>query len=324
MIKYSTIGKYRTELLGFAMLNVFALHFLVWTRMVEPQWLVTSLNFFGKLVFTEGFVLLSGYGLYHSMYYNNDVKLFYKKRFKRLIVPYWLIATPFFIVWFVSERFDIVKLILRLSTLEFWINGNFDGMWYISTMVVFYMLFPLIYIIIKRQWGGVFLLLTSLAFLSLVFFYSPKYFKMTELGIIRLPIFIVGAWMGKQALGKKKLQWWLFAVLTIVLMALRIKPLFVWMNIYPSILCIISSVILCLAFIQLDLCNFTMPLKLLRWIGGFTLELYIIHLLLFSALGGTINNVYIASAISIIGALLICKPVHQGCEFVLDTFFNNK
>ena len=50
--------------MGIAVLNVIILHSLSWTGLQSPKWIVSILGGFGRLVFTEGFLFLSGFGLY--------------------------------------------------------------------------------------------------------------------------------------------------------------------------------------------------------------------------------------------------------------------
>ena len=66
-ISYNIISKYRTELMGVAMINVLTLHILSWTQFSNPHWLSFLLSASGGLVFTEGFLFLSGYGLVYSI-----------------------------------------------------------------------------------------------------------------------------------------------------------------------------------------------------------------------------------------------------------------
>lgn len=152
-LSFNVIGRFRSELMGIAILNVLVLHSLSWTQLQHPSWLVTVLNTFGRLVFTEGFLFLSGFGLYYSFRKNNNLAQFYTKRVKRLLVPYWLMTLPFFVFWMLLGKFDIVGFLTRLTTIEFWISGNYSGMWYVALSVLLYACLPLIYLVIYRRGG---------------------------------------------------------------------------------------------------------------------------------------------------------------------------
>ena len=139
--------------MGIAILNVLVLHSLSWTGFNSPGWGAILLTTFGRLVFTEGFLFLSGFGLYYSLHKSYDLRLFFTKRIQRLLIPYWLMSLPFFVIWLVGGRFGISGLLMRLSTLEFWFHGNYVGMWYISLSVLLYAFMPLMFRGI-RWWGG--------------------------------------------------------------------------------------------------------------------------------------------------------------------------
>lgn len=153
-IPFCLISKYRTELMGIAMLNVLTLHFLSWSQLLSPKWLVFILDNSGRLLFTEGFLFLSGFGLFYSFSKNGALTDFYHKRINRLLLPYIIISLPFFLRGLFLGRFGIDILLLKLSTLYFWIYGN-DGMWYISLSVLLYALFPIIYKFSCRVGGGI-------------------------------------------------------------------------------------------------------------------------------------------------------------------------
>lgn len=90
------ISKYRTEIMGWAILGVMLAH--VKSIYEFPDTVLTKLlGAFCYSVFTDGFLFHSGFGLYNSMYYDKNIKRFYKKRFLRLLVLYWIISTPYFI-----------------------------------------------------------------------------------------------------------------------------------------------------------------------------------------------------------------------------------
>ena len=155
-VDYNIIGKYRSQLMGIAILNVLVLHSLGWTEFHHPTWAATALNTFGRLIFTEGFLFLSGYGLYYSLHKNSNLKVFFTKRVKRLLIPYWLMTLPFFMLWLLMGKYGMLGFAQRVSTLYFWFHGNYVGMWYISVSVLLYLCFPLIYRVLQRR-GGYFI-----------------------------------------------------------------------------------------------------------------------------------------------------------------------
>lgn len=154
MMKYSLFAKYRGELMGIAILNVLVLHSLSWIQ-PNPSVVVSAFNAFGHLIFTEGFLFLSGFGLYYSLKRNYDIRTFYKKRVQRLMIPYWVMTLPFFFAYYVIGKYGIETLLLRILTVDFWIHGNYAGMWYVAISIVLYAFFPLLYRLLQKSGGGV-------------------------------------------------------------------------------------------------------------------------------------------------------------------------
>ena len=99
------------------------------------------------------FLLLSGLGAYYSMTKSTmshnwgGYLLYYKKRFQRILVPYFLIYVPYCIVYMLIGKYSIVDSILCLSTLEYWLFHR--GAWFVSLIIVLYLIVPLFYRCIK-------------------------------------------------------------------------------------------------------------------------------------------------------------------------------
>lgn len=87
---WSLISKYRSSLMGLGIIGVMLAHFLIW---VEAKGVIVyALKPFIGLVFTEGFLLLSGLGLYYSFRKDSRLGLYYKKRIYRLLLPFLIIS----------------------------------------------------------------------------------------------------------------------------------------------------------------------------------------------------------------------------------------
>ncbi len=86
----NTISKYRSELMGLAILGVMCGHFMNHTYQNNLLFSIA------RIIHTPGFLFLSGFGLYYSFVNNSNLGSFYLKRLKRLYFPFLLISTPFF------------------------------------------------------------------------------------------------------------------------------------------------------------------------------------------------------------------------------------
>lgn len=107
------------------------------------------------------FLLLSGYGLSKSV--KNDYKImeFYKKHLSKIYINYWFVVIISFIVGAIFFS-DKTKALIGENAL-YKIGLNFTGLhyltgymgfnsswWFITTIIVLYLLFPLIRVLIKK------------------------------------------------------------------------------------------------------------------------------------------------------------------------------
>ncbi len=164
----SKISKCRNELMGIAILEVMLWH-LQESAGVRNQ----LLQVFTKLIYTPGFFFLSGFGLFYSLSGNSNILSFYRKRIFRLYLPYLIISTPFILYIGILKGKIIVDLLMDISTLNFWIRGNYLGVWYIAVSLVLYFIAPILYRIMFRIQDKSYLLawLTVLGFAF--FLYIP-------------------------------------------------------------------------------------------------------------------------------------------------------
>ena len=88
----SLLSKYRTQLMGLAMLLILIFHTGIDVKSVN---VIRSIKDIGD-VGVDIFLLLSGIGLYFSYSKNNDKKYFYKKRVLRILPTF----IPVAIVWY--------------------------------------------------------------------------------------------------------------------------------------------------------------------------------------------------------------------------------
>ncbi len=312
-MSYSLLAKYRKELMGIAILNVLVLHSLSWIQ-PTPSIVITALNTFGRLIFTEGFLFLSGYGLYYSLYKNSNLRDFYTKRVKRLMVPYWLMTLPFFIVYCQMGEYGLGTLMLRFLTLDFWIHGNYAGMWYVAISVLLYLIMPLIFRLLNLRWGVGLLLSASTLLIIMIHALIPDYYEKISIGIAKVPFFIIGAWAGRESILKKEISLWLIALLLIVLVVLYLWQPCQWLNIREIFFRLTGISACCLPLQMTD--KFTILHSCLRWFGKYTLELYIMHLMLKSAISYLSDSMLIQTIWAIGCALLLCMPIQTFCGII--------
>jgi len=139
---------------------------------------------------TDIFILLSGFGAYHSLSRDDDAYSFFKRRLFRILPAY----IPFILVWMVVHKI-LFKLYFteicgNLTMLGWW-NGDENQLnWYVDCIIVFYLLAPYIYKSIttaKRQLLCVILLIVLALLIGVAFMHGQL-----TIAISRLPIFIMG------------------------------------------------------------------------------------------------------------------------------------
>ena len=148
------------------------------------------------------FMLFSGCCLYLSLDKKPDVMTFYNRRFIRIIPAYLLITVPF---WFwrslieapmASGNFHFIRFFADLSSASFWFTG-IETTWFVAAIVVFYLLFPMIYKIIKKGNEQTFILLAVTYALNIIAIEFIPLYNKSSIAWTRLPVFVIGAIFGK-------------------------------------------------------------------------------------------------------------------------------
>ncbi len=155
----------------------FALILLLWHHLFyelpESGFLVYQSAMLAK-VCVAIYVVLSGYGLAESVKNRGlDIPLFFKKRFTKLYLNYWLIALIFIPpgIFFFARSLESVfgespyyGLLVQMSGLHMFTDvgyGYNPTWWFMSLIVALYVLFPFIYRALERF--GVLVLLVAVA-----------------------------------------------------------------------------------------------------------------------------------------------------------------
>lgn len=327
-VNYSVFSTYRGALMGIAILGVMILHGIRWAE-IEESLFAKIASPFARIAFTEGFIFLSGFGLYYSFSNNSNLEEFYKKRWYRLMVPFLIMATPFYL-YSLLDNGDIMRFFLNESTLYFWIYGN-NGMWYISISVLLYILFPFIYRLIFQGNDNKAitlraLLLTVLCIAAVVSIslISPEYYDMTSIGIEKLPMFIIGMLIGYYAIKSCKLTvYHLLGGGILVMATLFAKKADDFFIPYYEM-----SVRLLLMPFTCIVLNWFKPkriIKILEWFGRYSLELYVLHMFFIGTIGSVLSICEYPGALipmtktmlTMTLAIIVCAPVHRAIDFVI-------
>ena len=161
---FSIISKYRGELMGVGILEVMLLHYYTLNNALIPGVASNLIN----LVFVQGFLFLSGFGIFYSFTKDSNTKRFYKKRFVNILVPYLIIAIPYYTFFFVTNQQDLVPIysksleptsslftyLGRITTIGYWYEGNYNGMWYLALTILLYLVYPVLHQLFRYLMGG--------------------------------------------------------------------------------------------------------------------------------------------------------------------------
>ena len=164
---------------------------------------------FVGLVFTEGFLFLSGFGCFCSLYKDSCVIPFYKKRIKRLLPPYWIMVIPLCLLTFYNGE-PFTNIILEILSFKYWIFGN-TALWYVSVSLVLYLMCPLLFRYCFNKCSGVLVrfIFGVVSFYLLgfiIWFLFPNYYKVTYLGFTQIPMFLFGMGVGYLFMNKIELK----------------------------------------------------------------------------------------------------------------------
>ena len=142
-LEIQMLSTYRNLLMGLAAIGVFVMHFIVQGVLAFPSPLKkieTVLLLWGSSG-VDVFCLLSGFGLFYSLEKNPKLSQYYKKRVIRVYIPFLLITIPGYLFFL---KISIKKCLIKWTTLYLWVSGN-DGTWFVSFIIVMYLLSPSIY-----------------------------------------------------------------------------------------------------------------------------------------------------------------------------------
>ena len=149
------------------------------------------------------FMFLSGIGMVFSIQKCPSFSSFFKRRFMRITKTYWPALVLIFLISFVlknlcahfTDCFTLSEIFYAGFFLDVLTLGNMGAYWFVSAIMVFYMLFPLLYLLGEKI-GSLFVfwiaLLVSI-YITILFY---KYDIHWQFMSARFPIFVLGYYMG--------------------------------------------------------------------------------------------------------------------------------
>lgn len=279
-MSWRSLSKYRSELMGFACLWVMLHHNpFDWPRALG---LLESFARYGNLG-VDIFLLLSGVGLCFAWQKTPKLSTFYARRLVRVLVPYALIAVPYWVwrdLWLGGGDFwlDVTQLSLPLR--------GVITTWYIPAITVFYLLYPLIARVIfsgEPKTRCVYLCGVVMLLCLHLNYSGSEIYRNCEIALTRTVIFIIGCMLGKFVREDKPMEDCLVPLSLLCLMlnsSLRrhVSPGDVWIRFSYIPLALAVTVLLLWLLQKLD--GAVRLRRFLRFFGERSLELYLSHVLL--------------------------------------------
>ena len=194
VLNLNVFTQYRKELMGIATIMIIVCH-IVGNEVLLPQCIskVLTLGNYG----VDIFLFLSGLGLFYSLQNKpNSICSWYKKRYIRIFVPYFIATIPYCFIRICVGEFNILDTILSLTTLDFWIYAR--GAWFVSAIIPIYFLTPRLSIFIdtrKNKLLWVIVIISTLLLLSNIDIINHPIYDNIQFVMRRTPMFILGYYL---------------------------------------------------------------------------------------------------------------------------------
>ncbi len=283
---YKILSDNRTFLMGIAMLSIIIFHF------TQDQFRHGGItfgffsiykNYIGS-VGVDIFLMLSAFGLYYSMKKNNDKFMFYYKRYTKVLIPYLLVAIPFFTWLCIYKKLPFLMFFKEISFYEL-LRHNHIWYWFIFFICLCYLIFPLLFKFIDKSKSikvviGKILLLSLLVTLFSILIYNTKVFVAYNIMLLRFFPFFIGLLLGYFSYHKKK-----FKIIDFIIIILGLVGIvFISSNnliIQRYALFIFNCSIYFIIVFLVELLNknkmFIHFKNIIEWFGKYSLEIYLLH-----------------------------------------------
>lgn len=191
-LNYKLISTYRTQLMGLAILWVMLYHSTMDVSSVPILGTLQDYGYGG----VDIFLLLSGLGLYYACRGNVSTVTFYQRRLQRILPTYLPVVLLFCLLYWGIGEMSFTDVLLNLTTLSFWLGMDSRFDWYVSALLVLYLLTPLFMRYFKERNKVITVAAASLIGLLLSVVLSGTSLSYLLIFTIRIPIFFIGVLVG--------------------------------------------------------------------------------------------------------------------------------
>ena len=286
---YSVLSRYRSELMGVAMLWVMLFHAFDLDMGLPALELVRSAGFGG----VDIFILLSSMGLAMSLARREqDYSAFMARRASRILPAYYLVVVPFTLYLILTQGALWSSLVWNVTLLYYWMRSSGAFNWYVAGAMTFYAVTPACFRRLRRARSREgFTAVAVLAGLALCQLLTHEGYWYVMDFFYRVPVFFLGLLLGFYVLEERRLT---RRALAFWGAALALGAGYLWVSLtrdwvgwpvhFPEChLFLFTTVPMCLI---LCLCFDRLPLgwlrRGLRLVGENSLEIYLLNVSLFA------------------------------------------
>jgi len=221
------------------------------------------------------FLVVSGFGLTQS-YNKNGLNCYFTKKINKILLPYSLVTVVWLLInyFILDKNYGYLKILLLVLGLD--LKSSIDStMWYISFILLWYMVFYIAFKLMKNKITRLtFILIYSILFYMFVSkAFSP--YVASEHYVFEFPIGVV---LGMYCTSINKLinkcSNLFLAVVDIGCLIIFVKFMGQYSNIFLNVICMNLIVIVCIiTFILFD--KYRKKSKVLTLIGSLSYEIYL-------------------------------------------------
>lgn len=206
------------------------------------------------------FFLFSGIGIYYSVSKSisngtYSYSSFLIKRLKRVLIPYLIMETPFWVWYCVSNGFSPFHSLYYLSFASFWVEHI--GLWFVALLLPLYIVSPWLLSLLQKNGCWITALIVLPLFISICPFHYlsegvlHNIWDNIQIVSSRIPCYVIGLWLGKKVADSDRISLiWAF-VLVLLFVLLKYVP--VIKDIYRGwILAIVIAILLSVIFEKLS------------------------------------------------------------------------
>lgn len=338
---YYYLSQYRSELMGLAILWVVWCHSSVQLNFFHISIINSSFSLIKGVGYggVDIFLLVSGMGIYNSLE-KNDVSQYIKNRIRRITPVWWsyLIICVLLGYFFFEIHFSKLEILGFATFTGFWLDMSNQGNWYVYAIILFYLVSPVFYSLIKNSKNKLLMTIFLIAVALLISVSFVDNFKLIVFS--RIPIYLIGIFVSSSLKNVpiKRYQWGIillsfFAGIFVLFFFYKYLSDYLWpygLLWYPFI--IVAPTLSLLVSKTLDILHRVLHpiLYLLSILGKSSLEILLVSDYLFanfSKLGITVISEIITSVFVVLISIIIGVIYHFCIDYTrkrIDMIIKNK